>query len=51
MYSALPEEEYPHLATAGRSLYRDPEAAFVHGLRLMLDGLEAVASGRERAAV
>jgi AcrR family transcriptional regulator len=46
VYAGLPEDEYPHLQGAARSLYRDPDAAFAHGLRLMLDALEAATTPR-----
>ncbi|MGE5227276.1 MAG: TetR/AcrR family transcriptional regulator C-terminal domain-containing protein [Planctomycetaceae bacterium] len=47
VYGGLPREEYPHLSAAARSLYRDPDAAFAHGLRLMLDALDRTTTARE----
>lgn len=49
-YTSLPRDRYPNLSAAASQVYRDPDAAFLYGLDLMLDALEARAAGRSRAS-
>jgi AcrR family transcriptional regulator len=41
VHAALPAGTFPNLTATASSIYRDPEEAFLYGLDLMLDALEA----------
>lgn len=48
-YAALPPDRYPNLTAMASRVYRDPDAAFLYGLDLMLDALESRTAGRRPA--